>query len=312
MSLTARNLEEGGPVPADAPEVPPGRMILGLYLAVVLAMVVRIARFDDWNLGCWAVLLGFAATFGPDRVARPSRRSLALAVLFFGVLSYAFAYLPDVWFRIAFVMNHAEHYLVHADGWMASLPFNDGAFLWRHRSEPLWGFMRWIYITGFDMVVWIPVVRSLVACDAWKVLRYALAAHLVQFPLIMPFFTAFRVDEVWCVLGHPDGCLRGWDAETMKSLGANCFPSMHTSVAFAILLLGLRERSRFFRFAMAAYATTIIVSTVYLEIHWLVDIAGGIALGALSVAITDWIVQRLQEGPMGAVPATPDASALGK
>jgi membrane-associated phospholipid phosphatase len=152
--------------------------------------------------------------------------------------------------------------------------------------------MRWVYVTGFDMVVWIPLVRSLVAFDAVKVARYSLAAHLVQFPMIMPFYTAIRVDEVWSVLGHPDLCERGWTNEMRLNLGANCFPSMHTSVAFAVLLLALREKSRPFRWAMTVYATAIIVSTVYMEIHWLVDVAGGLLLGLAAVKVVDWALSR--------------------
>jgi membrane-associated phospholipid phosphatase len=100
------------------------------------------------------------------------------------------------------------------------------------------------------------------------------------------------VDEVWSVLGDPDRCERGWDDGTRLNLGANCFPSMHTSVAFAVLLLAMREKSRPFRWAMTAYATAIIVSTVYMEIHWLVDVAGGLLLGLAAVRVVDWGLAR--------------------
>jgi membrane-associated phospholipid phosphatase len=162
--------------------------------------------------------------------------------------------------------------------------------------------MAWIYVNGFDMVVWIPVVRSLVAFDARKMARYALSAHLIQFPLIMPFYTAFRVDEVWCVLGDADRVGRGWSAEVARDLGANCFPSMHTSVAFAVLLVGLREKSAFYRRMMAAYATSIIFSTVYMEVHWLIDVAGGLALGWGSVKLVDRLLARIDGDrlPLGA------------
>jgi membrane-associated phospholipid phosphatase len=105
--------------------------------------------------------------------------------------------------------------------------------------------------------------------------------------MIMPFYTLFRVDEVWSVLGHPDRLQRGWDTATRLNLGANCFPSMHTSVAFAILLLGLRERSRAFRVMMTVYASAIIVSTMYMEVHWVIDVLAGIGLAYAAVALTD-------------------------
>jgi membrane-associated phospholipid phosphatase len=269
-----------------------GRPAIGLYLALIAALTVRIAHLDGWGWAAWAVLLGFAATFPPDRVESPRVRSLVLGVAIFGGLTWAIAYLPDLWFRIANRLNHAENYLWRANDAMAAIPFNDGRFLWGHQWPPLTRLMGWIYVTGFDMVVWIPLVRSLVAFDAVKVARYSLAAHLVQFPLIMPFYTAIRVDEVWSVYGHPDRCERGWTDEMRLNLGANCFPSMHTSVAFAVLVLAMREKSPLFRWGMCAYATAIIVSTVYMEIHWIVDVAAGLLLGLVSVKIVDWGLSR--------------------
>lgn len=287
---------------------PAGRLAIGLYLALVAAATARIAHLDGWEWPAWAVLLGFAATFVPDRVQSPELRSLVVGVAVYGGLTWVIAYLPDLWFRIAFRLNHAENYLWHANHVMAALPFNDGHFLWSHQYAPLTRLMRWIYITGFDMVLWIPLVRSLVAFDAVKVARYSLAAHLIQFPLIMPFYTAIRVDEVWSVLGHPDRCERGWNDEMRLNLGANCFPSMHTSVAFAVLLLALREKSRAFRWAMTAYATSIIVSTVYMEIHWLVDVFGGLLLALVSVKAADYLIAKLTT----AEPACAEVESGGK
>jgi len=94
------------------------------------------------------------------------------------------------------------------------------------------------------------------------------------------------------VLGHPDLLERGWDTATRLNIGANCFPSMHTSVAYAILLLGLRERSRAFRSMMCVYAISIIVSTLYMEVHWIIDLFGGVALGHAAVLLADRLTRR--------------------
>ena len=279
----------------------PSKAQIGVYLVAVAVMVLRIAHLDDWSAASWCALILFTLTALPDRVT-PARAHLLSGVIFFGVLSTAVAYLPNLWFSIAYRLNHASHYLWNANSAMARIPGNDGDFLWSHDTAVGLTVMRWIYLTGFDMVVWIPVVRSLIGFDAVRTARYALAAHLVQFPLIMPFYTAIRVDEVWSVLGHADRAGRGWTDEVRRDLGANCFPSMHTSVAFAVLLLARREQSRAFRWMMIAYCTSIIVSTVYLEIHWLADVAGGILLGGLSVRLTDAIIPyilRMREQSAG-------------
>jgi membrane-associated phospholipid phosphatase len=267
------------------------------YLLAVAAMLGRITWLDEWGVARWLVLVAFLCTLRPDIVTAPSTRALQYGALFLFVLSAASTYLPDIWFWIAFQLNHAKHYWWNANAFMQSVPGNDAAFLWRHRVPWLSSLMDWIYINGFDMVVWIPVVRSLLAFDARKMARYALGAHLLQFPMIMPFYTVFRVDEVWSVLGHADLLRRGWDDATRWNLGANCFPSMHTSVAYAVMLLGLRERSRAFRAMMAVYASSIIISTMYMEVHWVIDVLGGVALGHVAVLLA----ARLTRGPRAAM-----------
>ncbi len=265
----------------------------GAYLFAVGALVIRLAHLDEWSIVTWLVLAAFVATVRPDRVPTPSAKTLAMGVVAFASISFAVAYLPDLWFAIAYRLNHAQHYLLDANRLMRALPGNDGRIVWGHAVEPISRVMRWIYRTGFDLVVWIPVVRSLFAFDVRKVMRYALGSHLIQFPLILPFYSSIRADEVWSVLGDPDRLHRGWSNEMRLDLGANCFPSMHTSVAFAILVLAARERSPAYRIMMTIYATSIIFSTVYLEIHWLMDVAGGVLLGIAAVRVTDLLLAEI-------------------
>lgn len=270
----------------------PTRALRIAYFLAIAGLLGRIAWLDKWSVARWLVLIAFLSTLRPDLLRSPSARSLQCGALFFAGLSGAVTYLPDVWFKIAFQLNHAKNYLWNANAFMQTIPGNDAAFLWRHRVPWFSDVMGWIYENGFDMVVWIPVLRSLLAFDAPKMARYALGAHILQFPMIMPFYTLFRVDEVWSVLGHPDLLQRGWDDATRLNIGANCFPSMHTSVAYAILLLGLHERSRAFRVMMTVYASSIIVSTMYMEVHWIIDVVGGIGLGHAAVKLADRVTRK--------------------
>jgi len=258
-----------------------------LYFVILAALVCRIASLDAWSPARFAVLGVFLATVLPDRLPNPAPTSLLLGLgLFFG-LSLAVTYLPDLWFSIAYGLNHGKNYLFNANATLRVLPGNDAAFLWSHRTATLDALMAWVYENGFDLVVWLPVVRSLVAFDVRKMARYALSAHLVQFPMIMPFYATIRADEVWSVLGHADRLGRGWSDEVRLDLGANCFPSMHTSVAFAVMLLALRERSAAFRGLMFSYGAAIIISTMYMEVHWVVDVIAGLGLGYAAVKVVD-------------------------
>lgn len=64
----------------------------------------------------------------------------------------------------------------------------------------------------------------------------------------------------------------------------NVFPSLHTSLSVTVLLFAWRTREAYPRWlAIAAVVgTSIVVSTMYLGIHWAIDVVAGTALGAAS------------------------------
>src|SRR3954471_14675847 len=92
----------------------PRSAAVALYFAFVAALILRIAWLDEWNAVRWSVLVLFTLTAYADRIA-PDMRNLRLGVVFFGVLSYAVTYLPDLWFSIAFRLNHAQNYVWNAN-----------------------------------------------------------------------------------------------------------------------------------------------------------------------------------------------------
>ncbi|QZP36768.1 phosphatase PAP2 family protein [Halobaculum magnesiiphilum] len=70
----------------------------------------------------------------------------------------------------------------------------------------------------------------------------------------------------------------------------NVFPSLHTSLAATVALVTWRERSwRRWTPVALVLATSIVVSTMYLGIHWATDVVAGIALAAGSVAAAERI-----------------------
>jgi PAP2 superfamily. len=74
----------------------------------------------------------------------------------------------------------------------------------------------------------------------------------------------------------------------------NVFPSLHTSLSVTALLLAYRTREVYRRwFAVATVlAVSVVVSTMYLGIHWATDVVIGVGLGWTSVALADRVVGR--------------------
>lgn len=267
---------------------------------VSLFVITLIGDVQAWPVSVWILLLVLVVDSHKDRLPGTWRHFLpiGLGVLLAGYLLYFRA--PWWWWQ---VVRWRTHSLPHIWFWnepFRVIPWNDGAwfresplFTW-FRTSAVTKLMRWVYVYGYALSVWGSVIRSFFTRDVRKMLAYTLSTHVLQFLLIVPFYALISLDEVWWVLHHPNpfGPLvnPGVDVELVVQ---NCFPSMHTSVCFAVLLLALRERGRIFKYVMVAYMAGVIYSTVYLEIHWLLDVVAGLLFGWGAVALSDWLLSRL-------------------
>jgi membrane-associated phospholipid phosphatase len=174
----------------------------------------------------------------------------------------------------------------------SKIPLNDGSFA--RIFSPGWftEYMKFVYNTGFVLAAIVPIVRSALAIDFKKMVRYTLSAHVFQVFLITPLYIAFFLQEVWFVKGHPDMLARVLTPDQTLSTVLNCFPSMHTSIAFAMFLLVLREKDNIFKWVWGIYCISVIYSTMYLEIHWVIDVIAGIIFGYAIVKLVDFVLKK--------------------
>jgi membrane-associated phospholipid phosphatase len=98
------------------------------------------------------------------------------------------------------------------------------------------------------------------------------------------------LQEVWYVQGVPDLLNRVLTPAQQFSTSLNCFPSLHTSIAFSGFLLAMREKSKWFRWWIGIYSISIIAATLYLKIHWVLDVLAGLLFAYGCVKLTDRIV----------------------
>lgn len=187
-----------------------------------------------------------------------------------------------------------RHIVINLNPIFAHLPFNDGSFARIYKSNTLTHFFRIVYNNGFVLPVLLAIYRSAIILDLKKMLKYALSAHILQVFLITPFYLTFHLQEVWYVLNRPDGLARHLSANAAAGVTLNCFPSMHTSISFAMFLLALREKNKFFKFIFSLFCLSIIYSTLYLEIHWVLDVIAGMFLGFVTVKLSDFILNKIE------------------
>lgn len=74
----------------------------------------------------------------------------------------------------------------------------------------------------------------------------------------------------------------------------NVFPSLHTSISMTVVLFARRTRDIYpsWLYVSTPLALGVIVSTMFLGIHWGVDVVAGIGLAVLSVALADRITDE--------------------
>lgn len=176
----------------------------------------------------------------------------------------------------------------------SKIPFNDASFARIYKNETLTWFMRLVYNNGFVMTAIIPIFRSIILKDFKKMCRYLCSAHVFQIFLISPFYLMFHLQEVWYVLGQPDGLDRHFTKLQAAGWTLNCFPSMHTSISFAMFLLVLREKDKIFKCVWGFFCLSVIYSTMYLEIHWIIDVISGMIFAYITVKLVDFLFAKLE------------------
>ena len=217
---------------------------------------------------------------------------LKIAIPFLILIIFVLASGNDIWHRVLSLELKIGS-IIELNGIFKAIPFNDAALFRIYQPALLTEYMKLVYNTGFVLAVLIPLFRSALCLDFKKMLKYTLSAHIFQVIIITPFYFIFHLQEVWYVYNVPDMLVRNLGPSEIIETTLNCLPSMHTSIAFAMFLLVLREKDKFFKFFWGFYCISVIFSTMYLEIHWVIDVFGGLLLGYLTVKLVDYVIIKI-------------------
>ncbi|CAN7702936.1 phosphatase PAP2 family protein [Paenibacillus sp. LjRoot56] len=273
--------------------------MFGIIASIFL--IWRIGTVGNWSTECWILLCICLLGVRKDQIDVDWKRFFLFGIPLLGVFYYFYGTGNGFWWKIANWMFENNRHPWRWDSYMNAIPLNSGGWA-RWISTPfLDRAMVWVYNYGFVLSLWICIVRSFWTRSIKKMLSYALSGHMLQFPLILPFYNLILLHEVWYVNKQPDLLHRVFaDENSLLVAVMNCFPSMHTSISFAMLLLALREKDRIFKYMMVTYCSAIIFSTLYLQIHWLIDVIAGMLFAYGTVKLTDLLIRL---GSTHALPA---------
>lgn len=255
----------------------PGSTYLLLILAIVsLAVLDRYA--DAWEI------LSSIRVFAPVVIIAIVFNSLGRLISGIGSRQY-----DDVLIRIDYTLFGA-----HPTVWME-----------RFNNPLLTGLLQAAYISYYFMPIALAIVLyfrenktafnsaafAIVLCFYLSYIGYLLV------PAVGPRFTLSNVQTADLSAGP----VTLWIRSTLDGLEHNktdAFPSGHTAVALVTLVYAWKYREKALFRILAPAVSALIVSTVYLRYHYVVDVIAGVLLAALTVLIAPK-AHRLFSGSSG-------------
>lgn len=165
-----------------------------------------------------------------------------------------------------------------------------------------------IYIFGYTFLLVFPLLAYLLAEDS-RPLYDTVIAYILNYSIGLVCYVAFiaygprnfipELVDPLLYTSWPESQL----LTSEVNRNTNVFPSLHTSMSVTVGLLAYRFRAVYPRWLPVAWllAGSVVISTMYLGIHWLTDVVVGCLLAALSVAVARRFGGRVSRDPWEAL-----------
>lgn len=172
------------------------------------------------------------------------------------------------------------------------------AHLQHAAPDASYAFFSAMYVFGFPYLLTVPAVLYFLL-PSRRYFKRLIVAYVFNHLVGLIAYTLFIAygPRNWTP-AHVDGILYQsypWTQELTAAVSSNTnvFPSLHTSLSVVAMLFAWRTRRRYPRwFYLATFsATSVVLSTMVLGIHWASDIVAGLVLGAGSVVFAERIVR---------------------
>lgn len=161
-------------------------------------------------------------------------------------------------------------------------------------------FFSFIYVYGYAFLLIFPVLAYFSLSNT-RPLRELLTAYTLNYAIGLACYTVFivygprnyfpeLVEATMLYDSYP--AYQHLTREVNRN--TNVFPSLHTSLAATVATFAYLTREIYPKwFPIAVFlAASVAVSTMYLAIHWFIDVLAGLVLAGVSVLLARYLVGR--------------------
>ena len=172
--------------------------------------------------------------------------------------------------------------------------FEDGliAAVSHYWSMPLLIFFVLVYIVIYPFTLWFSPLLFLINENkkAMKSLAYGLLSIYI---LSLPFYLFLPVTNVYTYYGIHSALnsiipsIENFFYHTTTQ--NNCFPSLHVAMTLLIAKSSSFTKNKRYKYFTYILAVTVIMSVLYLSIHWITDVIGGVVVFLIASAIINYM-----------------------
>jgi membrane-associated phospholipid phosphatase len=167
-------------------------------------------------------------------------------------------------------------------------------------------YFSYVYIYGYIFLLVFPVLAYFLYTDDGRPVKEIAIAYALNYGIGVVCYLLFIAFGPRNVGIAEELLYTHWPESQLltRELNANVnvFPSLHASISLTVALLAVRWRTVYRAWTPIAtvLALSVVISTMYLGIHWATDVAVGAALAVVSVGIAIWLTSPTRlEGPLG-------------
>lgn len=151
-------------------------------------------------------------------------------------------------------------------------------------------FFVFIYIILYPFTLWYTPLYSIIT-NQKKALRTLAFSLFFLYLIALPFYLFFPVTNVYTHYNLPSALNTVIpQIETFfytTTTQNNCFPSLHTAMSIIITRTIFITENKRFQYLAVFMMVTVIISVLYLSIHWILDVIAGIIVALLALYLSE-------------------------